>query len=333
MFNHEKWQLLQLFAGEGAGGTSAGTGSTGGDSAGSGAATGDYTADAGQQRLLELGVPESKLRKPRAKKASPLPDGAYRTEQQMKKQPEQAAAAEEPKAQTEQKPSTRMSWEEVRKDPEYNAQIQEIVKQRVKDGDANRAILETLAPALKHLAQEQGLDPENIDYGALVKSITGEYEQKALEMGVSRETVMKLDQQQRTLEQLKFQNHIQRLEQQSEAMKTVFPNFDLRTEMQNPTFARLTSPGIGMSVEDAYYAVHRRELQAASMQAAAKKTAEMISNSIQSGSSRPDESGTASQAPSVTTFDYRHASPAQRKALKDEIRRAAAEGRKIYPGR
>lgn len=336
MLNLKKWHILQLFAGEG--GASGASASGDGGNAGT-AATGENTADAGQQRLLELGVPESKLRKPRAKKASPLPDGAYRTEQQMKMQPEQAAAAEEPKAQTEEKPtqtepkSARMSWEEVRKDPEYKAKIQEIVKQRVKDGDANRAILETLAPALKYLAQEQGLDPENIDYGALVKSITGEYERKALEMGVSRETAMKLDQQQRTLEQLKFQNHIQRLEQQSEAMKTVFPNFDLRTEMQNQTFARLTSPGIGMSVEDAYYAVHRRELQAASMQAAAKKTAEMISNSIQSGSSRPDEAGAASQAPSVTTFDYRHASPAQRKALKDEIRRAAAEGRKIYPGR
>lgn len=333
MFNREKWYLLQLFAGEGAGGGSAGTGSTGGEAGAGGAATGETAADAGQQRLRELGVPENKIRKSRAKKASPLPDGAYRTEQQVQKQPEQAAAAETTNAQTEQKTSTRMSWEEVKNDPEYNAQIQEIVKQRVKDGDANRAILETLAPALKHLAQEQGLDPENIDYAALVKSITGEYEDKALEMGVPKETVMKLDQQQRTLEQQKFQNHIQKLEQQSEAMKAVFPNFDLRMEMQNPVFARLTSPYINMSVEDAYYAVHRKEIQATSDQVIANKTAQLVSNAIQSGSRRPDETGGTSQAPSVSTFDYRKASPAQRNALKAEIRRAAARGEKIYPGR
>ena len=122
------------------------------------------------------------------------------------------------------------------------------------------------------------------------------------------------------------------VQQQEQALKAVIPNFDLRTEMQNPTFARLTSPSVGLSVEDAFYAVHRREMQAQSMQVAAQQTRQMISNAIVSGTNRPDETGTVSQAPSVSKFDYRNATPAQRKALKDEIRRAAAEGRKIYPG-
>lgn len=328
MFNQNKWRLLQLFADGGASGAS---GATGGDG-GAAAETGDNSADAGQQRLLELGVPKDKIRKPRAKQASTLPEGAYRTQQQLEKPKEQAAAAETTNAQTEQQPPTRMSWEEIMKDPEYNQKMQDTVKARLKDADANKAILDTLAPVIKQLAQEHGLDPEHPDYQALVKSVTGEYEDKALEMGVSKETVMKLDQQQRTLEQQKFQNHIQKLEQQGEAMKAVFPKFDLRTEMQNPTFARLTSPNIGLSVEDAYYAVHRKELQTASMQVAAKQTAKMISNAIQSGSRRPDETGSATQAPSVTTFDYRKASRAQRDELKARIRAAAARGEKIYPG-
>ena len=328
MFNQNKWRLLQLFADGGASGAS---GATGGDG-GAAAATGDNSADAGQQRLLELGVPKDKIRKPRAKQASTLPEGAYRTQQQLEKPKEQAAAAETTNAQTEQQPPTRMSWEEIMKDPEYNQKMQDTVKARLKDADANKAILDTLAPVIKQLAQEHGLDPEHPDYQALVKSVTGEYEDKALEMGVSKETVMKLDQQQRTLEQQKFQNHIQKLEQQGEAMKAVFPKFDLRTEMQNPTFARLTSPNIGLSVEDAYYAVHRKDLQTASMEVAAKQTAKMISNAIQSGSRRPDETGSATQAPSVTTFDYRKASRAQREALKARIRSAAARGEKIYPG-
>lgn len=328
MFNQNKWRLLQLFADGGASGAS---GATGGDG-GAAAATGDNSADAGQQRLLELGVPKDKIRKPRAKQASTLPEGAYRTQQQLEKPKEQAAAAETTNAQTEQQPPTRMSWEEIMKDPEYNQKMQDTVKARLKDADANKAILDTLAPVIKQLAQEHGLDPEHPDYQALVKSVTGEYEDKALEMGVSKETVMKLDQQQRTLEQQKFQNHIQKLEQQGEAMKAVFPKFDLRTEMQNPTFARLTSPNIGLSVEDAYYAVHRKDLQTASMEVAAKQTAKMISNAIQSGSRRPDETGSATQAPSVTTFDYRKASRAQREELKARIRSAAARGEKIYPG-
>lgn len=328
MFNHFDWRLLQLFGGEG-GASGASPAGDGGNAAA--ATTGENSADAGHQRLLELGVPESKIRKPRAQKASPLPEGAVRTEPKQAQPPQQAAAAEDTNAQKTEAPA-RMSWDEVMKDPEYNQKMQEIIKARVKDGDQNRSILETLAPAIKHLAQENGLDPENVDYTALVKMITGEYEDKALEMGVSKETAMKLDQQQRTLEQQKFQNHIMKLEQQGEALKAIFPNFDLRTEMQNTTFARLTSPSVGLSVEDAFHAVHRKEIQAQSMQVAAQKTREMVSNAIQSGTNRPDETGTVSQAPSVSKFDYKNMTPAQRKALKDEIYRAGSEGRKIYPG-
>ena len=53
-----RWCNLQLFAGEGAG-----------EGGGDGAATGDNAVDAGQQRLLELGVPAAKLRK-RAKRTA-----------------------------------------------------------------------------------------------------------------------------------------------------------------------------------------------------------------------------------------------------------------------
>jgi hypothetical protein len=68
------------------------------------------------------------------------------------------------------------------------------------------------------------------------------------------------------------------------------------------------------------------------MQVVAQKTAQKISNAIQSGSRRPDEAGISSQAPSVTTFNYRNASIEQRNALKQRIRDAAARGEKLYPG-
>ena len=267
MFNQFEWQLLQLFGGEG-GASGASAAGDGGNAAA--AATGENSADAGHQRLRELGVPESKIRKPKARQASPLPEGAFRTQQQMQQpkvqtqEPAGQTAAAEPNTQTEQQPS-RMKWDEIVKDPEYNAEIQKIVKSRLKDDGESKAILDILSPALQHLAKANGMDPQNMDYTALVKHITGEYENKALELGVSKETAMMLDQQQRTVEQMKFQNHISKLEQQGEALKAVFPNFDLRTEMQNPVFARLTSPSVGLSVEDAFHAVHRQEIQAQSM--------------------------------------------------------------------
>ena len=329
----EKWLNLQLFAGEGAG-----------DSGGEGAAQGEKSADAGHQRLLELGVPADKIRKNRAYKVN-TPAAKPATAEQSAAQetkPEQAAAADNPTEENKTGAPTRMSWDEIMADPEYNKQMQATIQARLRSAKGAEETLGKLTPALELLARQHKLDPANIDYDALAQAISNDesfYEDKALQMGVSVETAKKIDQQERdtarqqrdqerTLEMQKFQQHIMKLEQQGEEMKKVFPNFDLRTELKNPTFARMTSPNVGISVQDAYYAVHRNELQTAAMQVTAQKTAQKISNAIQSGSRRPDENGTSGQAPSVTTFDYRSMSPQQRESLKKRIR----SGEKIYPG-
>ena len=339
-----KWFWLQLFAGEGAG-ASAGEGGEGG------AVPGDTDGvDAEHQRLLELGVPEEKLRK-RAKRASAkLPEGAVRTAPKEEAKPqEQVATAEEnpTEEKTDAPTTTRMSWDEIMADPEYNKQMQSVVQSRLRNAKAAEESLAKLAPALELLARRHGLDAENMDYEAIAKAINDDdayYEDKALEMGVSLETAKRIDQQERdharqqreearNLEQQKIHDHFVKLEQQGEALKKVFPKFDLRTELQNPVFARMTSPNVGVSVEDAYHAVHRKEIMTAGMQVTAQQTAQKISNAIQAGSRRPDENGTSGQSASVTTFDYSRASREQREALKKQIRAAAARGEKLYPGR
>ena len=231
-----KWLNLQLFAGEGAG-----------DGGGEGAAQGANSADAGHQRLLELGVPEAKIRKNRAYKVNTpaaKPAAAEQSAAQEQK-PEQAAAATNPTEENKTEAPARMSWDEIMADPEYNKQMQAVVQSRLRSAKGAEDNLGKLTPALELLARKHGQDPANIDYDALAKAISDDesyYEDKALEMGVSVETAMKIDQQERdnarqqrqeaqTLEQQKFQQHIMKLEQQGEAMKKVFPNFDLRTEL------------------------------------------------------------------------------------------------------
>ncbi|MEE0969628.1 MAG: hypothetical protein U0M06_09680 [Clostridia bacterium] len=334
----EKWLNLQLFAGEGTG-----------EGAGDGAASGENATAAAEQRLRELGVPEDKIRKRASKVAStPTPQTA-KTESVEKKSEDtnaQSAPANDNPSEETKTNAARMSWDEIMADPEYNKQMQAVVQSRLRSAKNAEESLTKLTPALELLARKHNLDPTNMDYDALAKAINDDsdyYEDKALEMGVPVETAKKIDQQERedarnkvqaerTLQEQKFQEHIQKLEQQGEALKKVFPSFDLRTELKNPTFARMTSPGVGLSVEDAYYAVHRNEIQVAAMQATQRQTAQKISNAIQSGSRRPDEAGTSSQAPSVTTFNYRNASTEQRNALKKRIRDAAARGEKLYPG-
>ena len=339
-----KWMLLQLFADGGDGGA------PGGDGAGA-SETGVTGVDAEHQRLLELGVPEEKLRK-RAKRAQvQLPAGAVRTAEPAKQQEapnpqEQAAAADKPKEEPETG-AKRMTWDEIKADPEYSGKMQEMVQARLKNVKQAQTDLDTLTPALQLIAKEYGLDPDKLDYAALAQKVTQDdkfFQDKAMQMGTTPEIARKLDQfdamqkrqqeeQAKTLQEQRMQQHYQGLLQQGEALKQKYPGFDLQKELKNPVFARMTAPGVGLSVEDAYFSVHRKEIEDAAMQVTAQRTAQQISNAIQAGASRPQENGVASQAPSVTSFNYRNASREQREALKRAIREAGARGEKLYPGR
>ena len=128
-----------------------------------------------------------------------------------------------------------------------------------------------------------------------------------------------------------FLPHIESMHRQGEALRAVFPKFDLRRELSNPTFRKLTSPAVGMSVEDAYYAVHRRELERFAMHRAAQDAAARTASAVRAGQLRPVENGSVPQAASVTAFDYRSATREQREALKKRIFDAGVRGEKIYP--
>lgn len=339
--------MLQLFA-------------DGGGNAGAAAsATGDNgnSVDAGPEaRLLELGVPAGKIRK-RANKYSPRTSNT--AVQQPAKQNETvnatmegnstaqvAADAENGTEEKQPDKGKRLTWTEIMEDPEYNEQMQAVVRARLKADKQAQGVIDKLAPSMALLAKRYNLNPENIDYEQLNKAICDDdsyYEEKALEMGVDVGAAKSLLQkeaqdelqrkkQEQTLQEKKFREHVIGLKRQGEELKKIFPNFDLNKELNNPVFARMTAPNVGISLEDAYYAIHRKEIQEASMQATAQITAQKISNAIRTNGKRPNEAGTTGTAPSVTTFDYRKASKEQREALKQRIRDAAARGETIYPG-
>lgn len=332
---------LQFFGGEGA---SAGA-SSGAGEGGAQATTGVNASAAAEQRLRELGVP-SELAKKRASKFASRNPQANASNESATAVDSTSAPQEEVK--TEPKP---ISFDDMLKsnadyNNTFNQRMQAAITERVKGEKAKsqRAndALAAMTPAIEVMARKYGLDAKNMDYSALAKAIENDdayYEEKAMEMGTSVETAKRVDQMERekarreaqdqmNIQQMQQRNYFISLNNQADKLRQTFPNFNLRTELQNPAFARLVDPKIGISVEDAYYTVHRKELQAAAMQTATQKTAEMMSNAIASGSKRPAESGTSSQAPSVTTFDYRNASKEQREAFKKELRAAWARGEK-----
>lgn len=332
------WRGLQLFAdgAAGDGGASGGDGATAAD-------TGVIAADAGQQRLLDLGVPPDKIRKSRARKQPvELPNGAIRTEKPTAADGQAAAADAQTKEQSKDADGTptqasKPSWDDIMADPDYNKQMQSVVQQRLKNAKTAADTLSKLNPIMEIMARKYNLDAAKMDYDALSKAVLEDrsfYEDRALETGRPVEEIMTNEQQRvkQTIEQQKIQNHLQSLRDQGEAMKETFPKFDLAAELKNPAFARMTSPVGGVSVEDAYYAVHRKEIQTAAMQAAASKTAQQISKSIQAGQTRPVENGASAQAPAVASFNASNMSKAQRAELKKRIYMAGARGEKVYPG-
>lgn len=335
-----KWLGLQLFAdgaGDGAG--------AGGDGANTG-----VTADAaGQQMLQDMGVPEH-LAKKRAKAFTQRMQRNGTPLQTAPKQEEQQAAAAQTPEQTNDVPK-RMTWDEIMADEEYKARYNESVSKtvqaRLKNERGARETLDKLAPTIEALCSKHGLDPKNPDYEALAKAVGDDdpaIDELAVKLGTSRETArslldnrrenerLKADKERRRQEEAQAERsrieaeHYRKLVEQGEALKKVFPSFDLQKELQNDAFCRMTAPGRGfVSVEDAYCLIHRKEIQAAEAEVVAKRTAEQMANAIRSNGMRPDENGTTGQAPTTSVVDPRRMTPQERA----DIRRRIKAGEKI----
>ncbi len=119
--------------------------------------------------------------------------------------------------------------------------------------------------------------------------------------------------------------HLAALLEQEQAMQQEFPGFELLRAMDEPMFVRLTSPCVGLSLREAWCALHWTELAAEAVQ----KGVEALSRSIRSGGARPRE--LADSAGTGFAPDPANMSRAQREALKKRIYEAKARGEKLYP--
>lgn len=223
---------------------------------------------------------------------------------------------------------------------EYNARVQEAISKRFKSSEAVAERQRSLAPILEILGNKYGVDASDIDkmdLDKLSKAIMEDdsyYEQEAIEKGISVDTLKTIKRMEAENKQMKeaMENRqrqdqsrkaYEELVRQSEEVKRVYPGFDLRTEMNNPNFGRLIANGV--DARTAYEVVHRDEIQPAMAQHMVKKTAEKLSNHIQSGARRPAENGAASQSSAVVKTDVSKLTKEDRA----EIARRVARGEKI----
>ena len=251
---------------------------------------------------------EKKNTKPEEEKAGALPPetgekAAGAGQQDMSHETERSEACEK-----------RLSWEEILADPEYrqafDTQVQTIVQRRLRNRQSAEASLERLAPVFAALGERYGLEnsePDAIDALALAAQILGQDGEEDDGAEIYR--------------------HFEQLVGQEASLKERVPEFSLSREMENPAFLKLTAPHTGLSLADAYYALHRDEIG----REAALRSLEALTRSLRAGGGRPREIS-GNQPASTYSADPRSMSREERAALKRRIYEAKAQGKKLPYG-
>lgn len=312
---------LQLFAEGGAGAAGAGAaGATGVTPQAAAADTGAYMPDAAARR---------------SGRRNELEHVRYG------RQPEEAKpAAQQKNAPAQQDDAA--EWNDLKTGKHkarFDADVQEIVRARLKGAQENQQTMDMLKPMLAEMARRMGKDPGDLQ-GIVAQYMDDDslYEEESMRTGTAIPVLKQLKQLETQNAQLQAQNsqfteeaqaraHFTNLIQQAEALKQTYPDFDLQAELQDERFVRMTAPNGGCSVEEAYYAIHHREIAEKAMQFAAQRAQEQVSQTVQANRARPVENGLRGNARAV---DVRSdPSKLTKKDLEEIARRVNAGDRSI----
>lgn len=226
---------------------------------------------------------------------------------------------------------------------DYNKAVKDAVSKRFKNQKDLQGQIDSIDPMIKALAARYGVTADangRIPIQDLTSKVLDDnsiYEQEAFERGMNVEDLKQIKALERENAALKMQTQRSAEQQewdgiveQGNAVKEMYPEFDLDVEMSNPTFGRLLATmqksGFPNAVQTAYEAVHREEIMSGAMRYAVQQTQQKISNSIQSGMSRPSENGTSQvSAGAPTSLDPSKLTKAQI----EDIKARAARGERI----
>lgn len=217
----------------------------------------------------------------------------------------------------------------------YDARVQDTIQKRLKGSKETVDKYNALTPTLDLLARKYGVDASDVE--ALNRAIEEDdayYEDEALEKGITVEQLKSIRKMERENADLKKQMHEQSVRenadriyaswmQQSDALKTVYPSFDLNSELQNKRFADLLKNNV--DVRTAYEVIHKDEIIPAAMQFTARQVEQKITNKILASGARPMENGINSQSSAIVKSDVSQLSKEDRA----EIIRRVQRGEKI----
>ena len=215
---------------------------------------------------------------------------------------------------------------------EADKYIQGIIRERLK---GSKATIASQNDILSVVAAKYGMDTS--DLNALKEKVSADdtyYEDRAAEEGLtvdqyrriadaekkSQAYDMMMEDQRR---EQAMQAQVQQWQAQADQVKQSFPDFDLRSELQNATFQKLLQSGVDM--QSAYVAMHNAEILQGAMQYTASAVRKATANDIAQNGSRPRENASGSRAAASMRKDPSKLTRAER----EELSRRALAGEYI----
>lgn len=259
---------------------------------------------------------------------------------------DEAAAAAEPTAAgaeavgQDQQPAQeqKASFNDLLKDDqykrEYDKRVEGAVRRRMRAADAKMAQMD---PMFDVLAKKYGVgrgDDGKLDMQALMAAVMsddGLLEEQAAEEGLTPEgmrKVMRAEQIERSMQAQQAEQENMRLfaaiQEEAEALKAVYPDFDLDAEIGDERFGSLLislqRAGVDAPLRTAYEVAHRQELLQRAVNYTAAKARQDVAASVQSNLSRPREMG-SSGAPAQSNFDPEKMTKKDYEAIKAKVSR------------
>ena len=308
-----------------------------GDGAGASAAPAGGTGEGGEAAVVQPGqlddgtVVDNRLA---ARMEAQAKKRRARGEEPVMQAAQQAANIQQ---ETEPEPAEKSlddEWVEAKKGrfkEQYARDVQAAVQDRFKNqADANE-VLNKMQPMLNVLMQKAGVDSVD-ELQELILDDDSLYEDEAEKMGMPVEAYKNFkklqdehDQlvarEQEQQEQMMLRQHFQNLAAQAEEMKKIYPDFDLRTEMENETFRRLVAPNSGLKVSDAFFAIHHDQLQPQAMAYGFQRAQQQMSQTLQANRARPVEGAMKTGQPANVALDPKAMTREERQRLIERARR------------
>ena len=208
-------------------------------------------------------------------------------------------------------------WEELKKGEfaeAYGRDVQKAIQDRFKNQADASEQMKALEPMMKVLMDRAGVDnvQDLINY---VMDDDSLYEEAASEAGMTipayrqfmqmkQERDEAQQREQQSIQNQMLERHFAKLSQQAEEFKKQLPGFDLMKELrENPKFLQLTSPEVGLSVQDAFFALHRDEMMPQAMMAGMERAKQQMGQTIQAQRKRPVEGAMKGKGQTAADFN------------------------------